>query len=243
MARVSKTSGPLVVLSGPTGGLGRALLDLLLDIECSLILLGRGLQSLQVRNHLRASSVELIELDFSGGERRLSTAVRKLRKSSARADGRPLVLISNVATIEPIGRGVDLTSRSLEKSFKTNLMTPIVIANTLARVVSRGSGSLFIINIDTGASTKPIKGWQAYCSSKAAYRMSLDVLALENSSITVRHYDPGTMNTRMQATIRKQSEADMPDVEYFRSLESEGRLSDPRAVAHEIVRHIENLIQ
>src|SRR5690606_9251492 len=66
---------------------------------------------------------------------------------------------------------------------------------------------LTIVNISSGAGRRPIPGWAAYCTSKAALDMYSQTIYLEekerNRNIRVYSVAPGVVDTPMQETIRK----------------------------------------
>ena len=56
----------------------------------------------------------------------------------------------------------------------------------------------------SGAAHRPLEGWSAYCSGKAALAMLTRAVALEHAAegIRVFGFAPGTIDTDMQVTIR-----------------------------------------
>lgn len=243
MVSPSEIKKSTVLLSGPTSGLGRNLFDLLVKNEYPIVCLGRQLGRMPTVFDGETPSIKLIDFDFSGQEESLASALNELESSIVSKERRPTIFISNAAIIEPIEKSTENTLKALEKISRINITTPLMIANTLARATNRASSTLFIINIDSGASTKPIRGWQAYCATKAAYRMGLDVLALENQRVKVLHYEPGAMDTPMQKLIRTKKISQMPDVKNFKKLKSQGRLNKPDDVAADILQIVEKYPQ
>lgn len=122
---------------------------------------------------------------------------------------------------------------------RINCLAPLMIANFLTKTAQAQGRPLLVLDVSSGAACRPIRGWQAYCTSKAAYKMGLDVLAAENSHIQVVHFDPGVMDTSMQALIRAQHVESMPEVEVFRSYREKGTLKAPFTVATELIELIE----
>ena len=97
---------------------------------------------------------------------------------------------------------------------------------------------LIIYNISSGASSKPIEGWSAYCSTKSATKMMLDVISLENSNVLVHHHDPGMVDTNMQKKIRSTNKYKMKNVAFFR----EAKLTEPEDAAKKIVADVCQLL-
>ena len=230
-----KTTPPTVILSGPTRGLGRALFDELVSQAYPVVGLGRNLAQIDAVTKSASVPVELIEVDLSADSDALPNALAEVRRILNLKSTGPLVFISNASIIEPIGLATGLAFSGLERAMRINCLSPLVIANFLTKTAQAQERPLLVLDVSSGAACRPIRGWQAYCSSKAAFKMGLDVLAAENSHVQVVHFDPGVMDTSMQELIREQQVADMPEVEVFRAYQEEGMLKAPLTVAAELI--------
>ena len=230
-----KTTPPTVILSGPTRGLGRALLGELVSQAYPVIGLGRNLARIDAVAKSASASVELIEVDLSADSGALPNALAEVHRILNSKLTGPLVCISNASIIEPIGLATGLAFSGLERAIRINCLSPLVIANFLTKTAQAQERPLLVLDVSSGAACRPIRGWQAYCTSKAAYKMGLDVLAAENSHVQILHFDPGVMDTSMQDLIREQQVAEMPEVEVFRTFQEEGMLKAPLTVAAELI--------
>lgn len=229
------TSTPTVILSGPTRGLGRALFDQLVSQAYPVVGLGRDLARIATLATPASAPVELVEVDLGDDADALARALAALRRIVQATTAGPLVFISNASIIEPIGQATGLALADLERAMRINCLAPLMIANTLTEIAHAQHRPLLVLDVSSGAACRPIRGWQAYCTSKAAYKMALDVLAAENTHVQVVHFDPGVMDTPMQQVIRGQREADMPEVAAFRAYKDDGLLKTPLAVAAELI--------
>src|SRR5690606_20395126 len=65
-------------------------------------------------------------------------------------------------------------------------------------------GEGVIVNISSGAAHSPLEGWSAYCASKAALAMLTRSVHLElaDAGVFAYGFQPGVVDTGMQATIR-----------------------------------------
>ena len=234
-----KTTPPTVILSGPTRGLGRALLDQLISQAFPLVGLGRDLGRIAAVAKSAPTPVELVDVDLGADPDALKEALAAVRRILSYTSIGHLVFISNASIIEPIGQATGLTYSGLERAMRINCLAPLIIANFLAETAQIQGRPLLVLDVSSGAASRPIRGWQAYCTSKAAYKMGLDVLAAENSHVQVFHFDPGVMDTSMQYLIREQQVADMPEVEVFCSYREDGLLKAPLTVAAELILLIE----
>src|SRR3546814_17816377 len=80
-----------------------------------------------------------------------------------------------------------------------NFHGPIIILGACIRHASSHGAALHVLNISSGAAIRPLPGWGAYCASKAAIRHFFDVAEAEQTlDLSVRHFDPGVLDTRMQ---------------------------------------------
>jgi benzil reductase ((S)-benzoin forming) len=213
--------------------LGRALFDQLVSQRYPMIGLGRDLARVATQAAVASGPVDLLEVDLEDVDA-LENALVALRRS-VQLVADPLVFISNAGVIEPIGQAADLRLADLERVLRINCLAPLMIAHTLANIAYIQHRTLLILDISSGAADRPIRGWQAYCTSKAAYKVALDVLAAENTHVRVVHFNPGVMDTPMQEVIRQQKEADMPEVAAFRAYQTEGVLKAPSVIAAELI--------
>lgn len=159
------------------------------------------------------------------------------------ADSKVVVFINNAGTIEPIGKAIDMPTFNIENALRVNCLGPLSLAKHLAVETREIGARLFILNVSSGAARRPIKGWMAYCVSKAAAVMAFDVLAAENGHVEVLHFDPGVMDTDMQSHIRRQVADVMPDVELFKGFKAGQTLKKPREVAEQIISIVRDIIR
>jgi benzil reductase ((S)-benzoin forming) len=233
-----KTTTPTVILSGPTRGLGRALFDQLRYQGFRTVGLGRDLGRIAALVRSEPALIQLVEVDLGAASDALTNALSEVDHLLSTSSLGPLAFISNASIIEPIVQAAELTFTGLDRAMRINCLAPLMIANFLTKIAQEQGRTLLILNISSGAASRPIRGWQAYCTSKAAYKMGLDVLAAENSHIQVIHFDPGVMDTSMQDLIRTQDVKDMPEFEVFRAYREKGTLKEPVAVAGELIQLI-----
>lgn len=110
--------------------------------------------------------------------------------------------------------------------------------------------TLRIVNVSTGGAVTAYPGLGAYCSSKAALRMAGQVLAAEldapppgaprRDDAAIFSFQPGTVDTPMQAAARSQDPATYPWVQLFKDFHARGMLVPPERPAREIVEFLES---
>lgn len=233
-----KSAPPTIILSGLTRGLGRALFDQLVSQAFPIVGLGRNLGRIETVAKSTLAPVRLVEVDLAADSNALEERLAALSRILSSTSTGPLVFISNASIIEPIGQAAGLTFSGLERAMRINCLAPLMIASLLTKNAMMQGFPLLVLDISSGAAYRPIRGWQAYCTSKAACKMGLDVLAAENPHVQVVHFDPGVMDTSMQKVIQAQEAADMPEVEVFRAYREDGLLKAPPTVAAELIELI-----
>jgi len=151
--------------------------------------------------------------------------------------GRIDLWVNNAGLLGPVGplaeADPDLIRRAVDVNVTGVLNGTAVFA---AHVRSRpGPGAL--VNISSGAATKPYEGWAAYCASKAAVDQLTRVVALEEARHGLVAYSvaPGLVDTDMQAAVRASDESAFPDVARFRRAAEEHRFNSPAWVAEHIL--------
>jgi benzil reductase ((S)-benzoin forming) len=151
-----------------------------------------------------------------------------------------IALVNNVGQLDPIAAIQDIDFAELEQSFQLNTVLPIWLMGFCRRIWP--SKKLTIVNISSGAATKPYQGWGAYCSTKAALRMAGQVFAAEQAArkqpAAVYAYAPGVLDTSMQSKVRGSDPSVFADLPRFKSLYEQGELIHPDLPA----RHIVSLI-
>jgi benzil reductase ((S)-benzoin forming) len=94
-----------------------------------------------------------------------------------------------------------------------------------------------LVNISSGAATKPYQGWATYGATKAAVDQLTRVLALEEARHGLLAYAlaPGLVDTDMQAAVRAVDQESFPEVDRFRQAAEEHRFNSPAWVAEHIL--------
>lgn len=148
------------------------------------------------------------------------------------------VLIHNAAVVGPIGAVGALPSGELADAFSVNLAAPAVLTN--AFLAAAPAGPRHILFISSGAATRVVGGWSAYCASKAGGEMFFRVLAEQfghDATVRVDCVNPGQMSTGMQEEIRGAGRAGayFPQRQDWVDSYEFGRLAPPEDVARRIL--------
>lgn len=217
----------VVIVTGVSRGLGKEILQLLLTTSNRIVCIGRVLPEMEINS---MKNIIFIKQDMSHDFSFVTSLDLGIDEST-----QEVVFINNAGTIEPISYVGQFTHSNITNSISVNFIYPVCITNNLISICRENNVTLRILNITTGAAKSPFAGWSLYCATKAATRMFFDCLVLENKTFTVKHIDPGVMDTGMQETIRNAPKDHFPDKDSFISFKRNNELKPPRQVARKIL--------
>jgi len=229
----------LCVVTGTSEGIGLAVAEALLE---------RGWEVAGVARReapLRHADYRHARIDL-GDTAALEGRLAEYLGEELRRPGRSrLGLVNNAAALEPAGPLPRLGATALARAFAVNVVAPACLLGLFLRCAPRTP--LRVVNVSSGAAARPYAGWAAYCSSKAALRMVGQVAAAEAdelaagsaADLSVVSYEPGVVDTAMQASVRSLGREAFPKVERFLDLHARGLLHPPGQPAGEIARLLE----
>jgi benzil reductase ((S)-benzoin forming) len=159
-----------------------------------------------------------------------------------------LALVNNAALASILGPIEQLDTAALLRVYSVNVVTPIALMSWLLRR-SHPDAAIRIVNVSSGAAVRALPGLAAYGSSKAALRMVGMVLGVEldaeqkegnpRRDASILSFEPGLVDTEMQATVRTSSRAVLPMVDFFKQAAAEGRLMPAAVPATAIAAYLE----
>jgi NAD(P)-dependent dehydrogenase (short-subunit alcohol dehydrogenase family) len=217
-------STQLVIISGASSGIGRALVSTcpypsptILDISRR----GGG-----AAEHVPADLATTAGWDV---------AAELFETRVAGFDGDRVVFIHNAGTLSPIGYAGHVDPTDYRANVMLNSAAPQVLGDLFIRAAGSTGDRSDLVLIGSGAATKAYRGWSAYGAGKAAAAQWAITAGLEQAEQAngthVWWIGPGVVATPMQADIRMVDEAQFPDVERFRRLHDDDELDDPEVVA------------
>lgn len=148
-------------------------------------------------------------------------------------------LVNNAAVLGALRGLKEADPQELAKVLAVNTVAPVYLMGFLAHAVP-ASAALRIVNISSGAATQGIAGLADYCGSKAALRLAGMALAAEFVSSDERDgavlsYEPGVVDTPMQAVARDTTPEQFPSHQIFQEFAAGGNLHSPDAVVGAVV--------
>jgi len=200
-------AGRRIVLTGATGGVGRAVAQRLALSDAELLLIGRRAHALEaLASELRALAVvgDLTDRSFVSG---LSGRVAELWGAA------PDVLINNAGAFElaPLGNTDPVT---FEKLLAVNLQAPFELVRLwLPEMMERGSGQ--IVNVGSIAGRIAFAGNAAYSASKFGLRGLHEVLVeeLHGTGVRATWVEPSAVDTQLWDRFEPDSRPDLPSRE------------------------------
>ncbi len=232
----------VIVLTGASRGLGAALGHQLLAPHRHLICVARhsnpGLEA--------AARAAGCKLDYHLADLGSPAAAAELATRLCAAlprDALRYVLINNAATVEPIGPADQLAPEAIVAALNLNLAAVMVLTGAFLSATADLHADKRVLNISSGAGRRPHWGWSVYCSSKAGLDMYTRCVNAEQATrahgARLVSLAPGMVDTDMQAQIRDSTPGQLNDVEYFREVKANKKLSDPQVTARNIVAYLD----
>jgi len=212
---------PTVIVTGASRGLGRAIATDLARRGAAVVATARSAEALADLAH-DVQGVAVHAGDIADHQTQRAVVDLALKEF-----GSIDAVVNNAAMLEPIARMADAEPEAWERHLAVNVVAPITLTALAVPALREAKGR--VINISSGAATRTLAGWGAYCTAKAALKMATESLSDEEPDITALSVRPGVVDTEMQATIRSHGRSVMTEAGHdrFLSLHEEGKLLDP----------------
>jgi NAD(P)-dependent dehydrogenase (short-subunit alcohol dehydrogenase family) len=233
-------TGRVAVVTGASRGLGAGLADHFAASGMHLGLCARHRPRLVVRTrptarggHVVSSEAPMLSaVDVTDRDElaRFATAV-------VARFGRIDLWVNNAGLLGPIAPLALADGAAVARTIEVNVTGVANGSSVFAAHVRERPGRGVLVNVSSGAATKPYEGWAAYCASKAAVDQLTRVVALEEARHELAAYAvyPGLVDTDMQVAIRAADAAWFPELERFRLAAEEHQFNSPGWVAEHIL--------
>ena len=237
------TNKTLSIVTGATGGLGKALSDSILKKGGKLLFVARDIKKINsfidnIENSKLTNFFKLhADLSKEKDIQNTEMFIREIFKSNNEIE--EIYLFNNASIIDPISLIKDVNFNEIKNALLLNIATAYTLSSSLIRLKqNKPALKLNIINISSGVSINAVKGWSAYCISKAGLNMLSKCIAIENESqdIFSLSINPGAIDTGMQEKIRNADSDEIPATKKFETMYNEGKLQKPKDVADKLFR-------
>ncbi|MGC1183061.1 SDR family NAD(P)-dependent oxidoreductase [Legionella sp.] len=210
----------MFIITGGGSGIGRSLALSLANRGKEVLIIGRREQMLQ-ETAAAVPNIRYLCADVATPEG-LNNIKHHLNSVSQLH-----ALINNAGTLHPLAELKDINPTEWQNALNTNVNAALFLPQMLYDKLIHGR----VLNIGSGAAYFAIKGWGAYCVSKAALAMLSKCWQLESKSIAFASVMPGIIDTNMQILARSSSNPDHDKSNFYQRLNDHGRLLSPETVA------------
>jgi benzil reductase ((S)-benzoin forming) len=214
----------LVIVTGGSSGLGRALLAAA-PPDAHRVDVSRSGSELAGVVHLEADLADPAVWAEVG--ERIVTLLADRRWDR-------VTMIHNAGTLEPIGFVGEVDADAYTRNVLLNSAAGQVLGHRFLAAVRELPARRELVLLTSGAARTAYPGWSAYGAGKAATDQWVRTVGTEQASrggVRVLAVAPGVVATAMQALIRDSDVHDFPRVERFRELHRQGQLERPDDVA------------
>ena len=199
-----------VIITGCSTGIGKQLALEFHKKGCEVIATARRPESM---NELKELGIETIKLDIND-KANIKEAADYLLNKVGKID----ILVNNAGYAE-MGPLIELPDEALEKQFRTNVTSQIVITKAFLLLMKHGNSVIANIGSVSGDFATPFAG--AYCASKAAINSLSDALRMELKpfGINVVCVRPGAIESEFGNTAHKQVSKWLSDHSMYSKIE------------------------
>ena len=224
----------LVVVTGASRGLGRAIAERLQAAGCQVLGLSR--QAPPAPDGIEQWPVDLAE----------PLAVAERLKAWLRAFGNDrfasVALVNNAALLTPPRPLRDGDLATLARSVRVGLEAPLLLSAAFLDATRDWPADKRLLHISSGLGRRAMASQGPYCAVKAALDHLARAQALEEAlqpnGAKVVSLAPGVIDTDMQVQLRGADPRAFPDHDAFVQMKNGGRLDSPDAAAAKVVAYL-----
>lgn len=241
----SSNAQHLVVITGASRGMGRAMAEQLLARPGhTLICISRGTSpELTAATSGDGSSLQQWAHDLSDA----AGAAAELSKWLSRVEaGRyaTATLINNAGVIARPAPLSDAELPDLARALRVGLEAPMLLSSAFLKATQGWTQTQRkVLNISSGLGRNAMASQAPYCAAKAGMDHFSRALALEEAhsahGARVVSLAPGVIDTDMQVELRGGDPAKFPDRERFTRMQTEGMLATPAAAAARVLAYLD----
>lgn len=198
VAKGDKMHGKIVVITGARGGIGAAAVRAFAASGAKVAAIARRAEDVSALASELGENILPLGCDVAD-----LTSVQGAVSAVLDRWGRIDILVNNAAVLDPIARLADADPAEWGRAQDINLKGVFHGIRAVLPVM-RAQGGGTVITVSSGAATRALEGWSAYCASKAGALMLTQALHVEEGANGIRSLglSPGTVATDMQRKIK-----------------------------------------
>lgn len=232
----------LVILTGASRGLGRAMAAQLLQPGRHLLAIARRADpALDALARERGATLTGWTLDLADAP----AAAARLAQWLAAQPSADAVLINNAALLSEPAPLRDGRDAELSAVLRVGLEAPLLLSAAFLRATDGWDADRRVLNISSGLGRRAMAGSASYCAVKAGLDHFSRAVALEETARSdgrrgarIVSLAPGVVDTDMQVQLRGADRARFPDGAMFEALQTEGRLATPEEAARRVLAYL-----
>lgn len=217
---------PLLVVTGASRGIGRAVAERGLERGMAVCGFARGGDGLAALAALDPDRVETATADV-----RDAAAVAAAVAAASARFGPPTLAVAAAGSLGPIDRPWRLDGDELTEVLAVTVTgTANLAAAVVPAMLDAGRGTF--VAVSASSATRVFPGWAAYGAAKAGLDALVRHLAEEGGdALTAFSFVPGLTDTAMQEGLRAVDAERFPMVDQFRRWHERGASKSPAVVA------------
>ena len=190
------------LITGATGGIGKHIVNLLVEQECNLFLTSKN--NTKLKNFYKSLKTKNLKINYAPADLNSSLEINKLIKK-VRTKFSSIDILINCAGIFQIKPIQKCTEKEFQQTFNVNLKTPFLLSKEFSKEMKKRKWGR-IINIGSSSSYTGFKNGTLYCSSKHGILGLSRSLSneLKEHNIRVFCISPASTQTNMAKISKEQ---------------------------------------
>lgn len=187
------------LVTGASGGLGRAMAQALAARSSAMILAGRDAASLDALKRALSAAHPQLSVDAVSGDL-TDRAARQRLADAAGALAQPIDLLVNNAGANDFHAFDRQSAEAIERLVAVDLLAPMLLTRALLPLLKRAPRAR-IVNVGSVLGYIGYPGFCAYCAAKSGLRGFSQALRRElaDSNVDVRYFAPRATRTRLNS--------------------------------------------
>ncbi|MDK8189098.1 SDR family NAD(P)-dependent oxidoreductase [Paenibacillus sp. UMB7766-LJ446] len=228
------------IITGTSKGIGKKLAELLLQKGDYVYGIARGTSGLEEAFE-RYMHIQFDLADIHSIDDLVSSILEQIPPQEVEFIG----LINNAAMLEPLKPIDQCIAEEISQQLHISLAAPMILTSSFIQQTSHLNARRKIVNVSSGSGSYPAPSMASYCTSKAGINMFTQCVAMELSGqpnpVEVIAFDPGMVDTELQAVARGKSAEEFALSEVFGQVYEAGQLRSPQDVAKQLIERMEEI--